>query len=387
MRIVADRNIPGVAEAFARFGEVVTLSSAEISREAVRDADLLLVRSTVKVGPALLEGSRVRFVATATIGIDHLDVVWLESQGIAWASAPGSNAPSVVQWMAAAMLRAARSLGRDAGTLRVGIVGVGAVGGRLARLLRAISRETGSPAPILCDPPRANAEGVACEPEGLVSLDELVVDADLVTLHVPLTRTGSDATVRLFDRARLASMRRGAVLVNAARGEVVDGEAVCAALDEGHLAAALLDCLPGEPSPPASLVERALVATPHIAGHSLDGKYAGTRLVYEAACAYLGVAPTWTPTLPPAPPLVVEVGGRSTAEAVLEAVRAGYALDDDDAALRKIVALPEGERAAAFRSYRECYPVRRELRARPLTFSPKCEAAEQVLSGLQSALW
>jgi erythronate-4-phosphate dehydrogenase len=387
MRIVADRNIPGVAEAFARFGEVITLSSAALTREAVREADLLFVRSTVKVGPALLEGSRVRFVATATIGIDHLDVAWLEAQGIAWASAPGSNAPSVLQWFAAALARAARHLGRDVGALRVGVVGVGAVGGRVARLLRAVSRETGGPAPLLCDPPRARAEGSGAEPEGLIALDALLAEADVVTLHVPLTRGGEHPTAALFDRARLRAMRPGAVLVNAARGEIVDGAALLEALDRGHLAGAFLDCLPGEPTPDPALVARALVATPHIAGHSLDGKYAGTRMVYEAACAFLGVAPEWTPPLPPAPPITVDTTGLSPAAAIVDAVRAGYALDDDDAALRRIVALPEGERAAAFRAYREAYPPRRELRGRLLTFSPNCDPAARAIEGLQAALW
>src|SRR5438094_2654308 len=216
LRIVADRNIAFAAEAFAPLGDVVTLPSAELTREAVRDADLLLVRSTVKVGAPLLDGSRVRFVATATIGIDHLDIAWLDGRGIAWASAPGSNADSVLEWWAAALLTVAERRGVELGGLRVGVVGAGAVGGRVERFCRALGI-----APLICDPPRAAREGGA----GFVSLDELLRAADVVTLHVPL----APDTRRLLDERRLAALKPGAWLVNASRGGVVDGAALARA--------------------------------------------------------------------------------------------------------------------------------------------------------------
>lgn len=362
LRIIADQNIPLVAQAFAELGEVVTLPSRALSPAAVHDADLVLVRSTVRVGPELLEGSRVRFVATATIGTDHLDRAWLDARGIAWAAAPGSNADSVVQWFSAALLAVARRLGLELSRLQVGIVGVGAVGGRIEQLCRAL----GGPAPLLCDPPRARREGAG----RFLELDEVLGAADLVTFHVPLERGGADPTYHLLEQARLDRLRPGTVVINSSRGAVVDGAALERALAAGRVSAAL-DVWESEPSPSPALVERCLIATPHIAGHSLDGKVNGTRMVHQAACNFLGVTPHWRPALPPATRrLELETTGRWAAELVLEAVRAGYQLEADDAALRAIARLPENTRASAFQNYRDEYPPRRELDGVPVALNP-----------------
>jgi erythronate-4-phosphate dehydrogenase len=345
MRIVADANIAYVRDAFGPLGEVVTLPSAEITRAAVADADLLLTRSTVKVNEALLAGSRVRFVATATIGIDHLDTAWLDGAGIRWTAAPGSNADSVVQWFAAAVARVPGLARRQ-----LGIVGVGNVGRRIERLWRALD----VPPPLLCDPPRARAEGDA----GFVSLAEIFERCDLVTLHVPLERGGADATVHLVDARRL---RPDAWLVNACRGEVLDSASLFAVANP-----LLLDVFEGEPSPAPELVARAAVATPHVAGHSLDGKANGTQMIYDAACAFIGRTPSWRmrDSLPPPPEPLILRAGEDGVLAALEAVAAGYDLAADDAALRAVVAGPAEGRAAAFRRYRERYPERRELAGR-----------------------
>ncbi len=366
LRIVADRNISLVAEAFAGLGEVVTLPAAELTPAAVRDADLLLVRSTVRVGPLLLDGSRVRFVATATIGVDHLDREWLASREIRWACAPGSNAGSVVQWFAAALLRSCARHHHDPARLQAGVVGVGQVGSRIERLCRAL----GGPVPLACDPPRAGAEG----PGGFVSLDVLLATSDLVTLHVPLEHAGAHPTFHLIDATRLQHLRPRALLVNAARGEVVDGAALLVALDAQQLDGAALDVWEHEPEPDPALVARCTVATPHIAGHSLDGKVNGTRMIYAAACDFLGVAPAWSPVLPLAAPLTLDSAGWSDAELLLRAVAAGYRIEHDEAVLR--------ERPQDFRSYRQSYPVRREHPSVPLTFDPPRPAVEAALRSL-----
>jgi erythronate-4-phosphate dehydrogenase len=301
MKIVADRNIPFVEEAFASFGEVQVLPGSAITADAVRDAKMLLCRSTIRVGAPLLEGSRVRFVATATIGTDHLDLAWLAQRGITWASAPGSNADSVVQWFAAALLE----LGLDLGRTRIGVIGAGNVGRRIARLAALLAEVSAAAPPLICDPPRARAEGPGGSPflappgegrGGFVPLEELLAGSDLVTLHVPLERSGPDATLGLVDAARLGLMREGAVLVNASRGEVIDEPAVVAA--RGRLGALVLDVFAGEPRPSPDLIAACTLATPHIAGHSLDGKINGTRMIYAAACRFLGIEPTWQPAPP-----------------------------------------------------------------------------------------
>ncbi len=359
MRILADANIPYLHDAFGPLGEVVTLPSRQLTRDAVRDADLLLVRSTIRVDAALLEGSRVRFVATATIGIDHLDTAWLDAAGIRWASSPGSNADSVVQWFAAAMARVP-----DVARRQLGIVGVGNVGGRIERLFRALDVKP----PLLCDPPRARREGAGA----FVSLDEIFARCDLVTLHVPLTRSGDDATFHLVDARRL---RRDAILVNACRGEVLDSASALAA---GNTL--LLDVFEGEPAPDARLVARAGIATPHIAGHSLDGKANGTKMIYDAACAFLGVTPTWTQrdSLPPPPGPIVIDRRDDGVDAALSAVAAGYSVAVDDATLRALVA--SGDDGSRFRKYRESYPERRELDGRVVRFTRPLPDAIRMLN-------
>src|SRR5581483_4223232 len=188
MRIVADRNIPLLDEAMRPIGAVERLSSAEITPERVRDAELLFVRSTVKVGPALLDGSRVRFVATATIGTDHLDLSWLESRGIRWASAPGSNADSVVQWLAAALLTAEERGLLSLDDVRLGIVGVGNVGSRVEKFANAMGWRV-----LRCDPPRRRREG-----GDFVGLPTILGECNFVTMHVPLVRDGEDRTIDLL---------------------------------------------------------------------------------------------------------------------------------------------------------------------------------------------
>ena len=367
MRIVADRNNPFVAEAFRPLGEVVLLAASEIDAVAVKNADILVCRSTLKVGPALLDGSKVRFVATATIGTDHLDIAYLAQRGIAWASAAGSNADSVQLWFACALAAYCRVKKVEPTSLRIGIVGVGHVGSRIETLARALGHE-----PLRCDPPRARAEGGA-----FVDLDTLVERCDLVTLHVPLENAGPDRTRGLFDAARLARLRDGALLVNACRGEVVDGDDLLAAIGKIH---AICDVFPGEPRPAPALVNACALSTPHIAGHSLDGKVNGTDAVYRAACAFLGVAPTFSARarLASPSPHEITVAAGSTAAMLDDALRPFYDIRVDDRALREIVRDAPG----GFRSYRDAYPVHREPRGVHATLGagrPEVAAVLRVL--------
>jgi erythronate-4-phosphate dehydrogenase len=389
LRIVADRNILAVEEAYAPHGEVVALDAARIDAAAVRDADLLLVRSTVRVNERLLAGSRVRFVATATAGTDHLDKDWLESRGIAWADAPGSNAPSVAEWFAAALLTLGARRRRSLAGLTVGVVGVGQVGSRVERVARAIGCEV-----LRCDPPRACAEGSA----GFIELDELLAASDVVTLHVPLIREGPDATVRLLDGPRLLYMKPGAWLVNASRGEVVDGEAMLEARRDEDLDALALDVFPGEgePRPPPlspggvtpELVAAADLATPHIAGHSLDGKAAGTQMILAAAARFLQIPPPpWTAraSLPPIADLPsIDARTLDDEGAALEALRRFYRIEEDDAAMRAMAALPGDELWRAFRRYRSSYRVRREISGVRIGFDPPRPRAQAILAALNA---
>ncbi len=380
LRIISDRNIPFVEQAFAELGEVVTLPASQIDAAAVRDADLLLCRTTIQVNEALLRGSKVRFVATATIGTDHLDLPYLAARNIPWAAAPGSNAPSVALWFACVLATLCRDTRREMSELRIGVVGVGHVGKRIAALAEALG-----PKPLLCDPPRSRLEGDT----GFVSLDEIIERCDVVSLHVPLVKNGPDATRGLLGRERIERLPPGTIVVNACRGDVLDAVALGERLARGDLLAAL-DVFPGEPSPDPHSIAATQLATPHIAGHSLDGKVAGTDAVYRAACAFLGVPPTFSAAaLLPAPQptaLRLDTRNRSDAEVLLAALTPFYDLAADDRALRALVADPTVDSGAAFRAYRDGYPARREPREVSFHMHPRRQRVAAALSLLGATI-
>ncbi|MDW8282898.1 MAG: 4-phosphoerythronate dehydrogenase [Myxococcales bacterium] len=361
--VVADRAMPGIGEALASLGPRVQahlLPAGAIDAQAVRNADLLLVRSTVRCGAELLEGSRVRLVATATSGIDHLDLAWLQRAGIAWAHAPGCNADAVVHWLAGAvcLLGRVRGWSRPPGVpplagLRAGVVGVGEVGRRAVRLLEALGAEV-----LCCDPPRQREGG---DGRQYLELDALCRQVDLLTLHVPLLREGQDRTVDLIDRRRLHLLPPDAAIFNSSRGEVVAEQV----LRDPQGRTLLCDVFPGEPEVDPALVRSCLLATPHIAGHSLQGRVRGTVQVYHAVCRFLGVQPCWQPgpALWPPPLAGVRVGQGATGdlEVLAELLGQLHDLEADDRALRRLAELPPGVRGAAFRHHRDTYPLRHEL--------------------------
>ena len=373
MKILADENIPYVRDAFAALGEVSTLSGRAMNADAVRDAELLLVRSITKVNAALLEGSRVRFVATATIGEDHIDKAYLKEKGIAFSSAPGSNADSVRQYVTAALLLLAERYGLDLAQMSLGIVGVGNVGRRVHGNALALGLRC-----VLNDPPLARATS---DPK--YRPIEEVLDCDIITLHVPLTKEGPDATRHLADEAFIRRMKPGAILINSSRGAVADGAAIKRALDDGHLRACVLDVWENEPDIDVELLRRVFIGTPHIAGYSFDGKVNGTRMIYEAACRFLGVAADWDPTpLLPAPECPhVDIDG-SAPEALRKAVRAVYDITQDDAATRSLLDCAEADRAKRFDQLRKEYPRRREFFNTKARVAPRNADLERCLAGL-----
>jgi len=361
VKIVADENMPFAREAFGTLGQVVTAPGRGMTRELLADADILAVRSVTNVGPELLEGTPVKFVGTATIGTDHVDRDYLRDRNIGFASAPGCNAVSVGEYVTAALFVLAERGGYRLAGKTIGIVGVGNVGSRVAARAEALGMRV-----LLNDPPLARRTGDAV----YRPLDELF-EADFVTLHVPLTREGEDATYRLAGAALLARMKPGSVLLNTSRGKVVDGAALRNALDGGHLSAALLDVWETEPGIDMALLDRVAIGTPHVAGYSFDGKVRGTTMIVEAACKFLGQACTWDPgeVMPPSPcpELTLDAAGRDDEDVLAEAVGAVYDILADDRRLRAMAALPDLQRGPAFDRLRRDYPVRREFAATNLT--------------------
>ncbi len=358
MRILVDKNNPYVREAFSDFGEVELLKTSEFTRERVKQADALVVRSETRTGRELLEGSRVRFVGSATIGTDHVDLEFLRSSGIGFASAPGCNANSVAEYVVAALLRYAQQAEVSLSTLTVGVVGVGNVGSKVVERARAFGMTV-----LENDPPRQRRTGE----QHFVSLEK-IMEADLVTLHVPLTSKGEDATYHLFDRDRIARMKPGAVLMNTARGAVVETHVLKEALVSGRLRAALLDVWEHEPTIDTGLLEMATLATPHIAGYSFDGKLTAVRMIHQAMSEYFQMPRRWVVPNDLPKPNAREISlapedVRDPLGAVSGVVRRCYNIEADDASLREGLALDEASRGAHFRRLRAEYPVRREFGA------------------------
>jgi erythronate-4-phosphate dehydrogenase len=350
MNILADENIPLVAQAFAEFGEVRTLPGRRMRAEDVREAEILLVRSITRVDEELLAGSRVRFVGTATIGFDHVDLAYLARRGIGFARAPGSNATSAAEYVISALLVAAQRRGFRLREKTVGIIGCGNVGSRVLARLRALGVNC-----LVNDPP-LQAEGKGA---GFVDLPTLL-SADIVSLHVPLIKDGQWPTWRLADQEFFAAMRPDALFINTSRGAVADQPALLAHLARHPRFDAILDVWWNEPRIDRALLERALLGTPHIAGYSVDGKVRGTEMIYQAACAYFSQTPRWRPSLPPPPLRALEFSTEAgMEEAVRMAVFAAYDARRDDAALRLSLDAPDP--GPAFDALRKHYPVHREF--------------------------
>ncbi len=354
MRLLADENIPLLDPFFASFGEIRRQAGRAIDRAAVMDADALLVRSVTRVDRALLEGSAVKFVGTCTIGTDHLDLDWFAEAGIAWSSAPGCNARGVVDYVLGALFALAERRGADLAQRTYGVVGAGQVGGRLVEVLRGLGWNV-----LVCDPPRQAREG-----GDFVSLAEILARCDAISLHTPLTREGADATWHLLDAERLRRLKPGCWLINASRGAVIDNAALKAHLLGGADLEVVLDVWEGEPQADPQLAALCLLATPHIAGYSLDGKLRGTEQIYRAFCAWQGVAPTVSLAQLLPPTWLSELSLHEQADpawALATVCRAVYDPRGDDAAFRRSLQGDAEARRAGFDALRKHYPPRREL--------------------------
>lgn len=349
MNILVDENIPLAQAFFGTLGQVRTAPGRSISPAQLVDVDALIVRSVTTVGQALLQNSAVRFVGTCTIGTDHLDVPYLQDQGIEWSAAPGCNANSVVEYVIVALA----TCRPDWQTRQIGIVGCGNVGGLLYRRLRALGVNLKVYDPLL-DPKKL---------PNSTTLDD-VLQSDIVCLHTPLTHQGSYPTVKMIGAHQLNAMHSDALLLNAGRGDVIDGPALLQHLQTHPEFSVVLDVWPGEPNIDLALMDIAQIATPHIAGYSYDGKVAGTQRIYQALCRFLGAAPRLTTgdLLPSDRPDKLH-WDLSSGPDLNDLLQQAYDITADDRAMRWALqqASEKGDSlAAAFDLLRKTYPVRRE---------------------------
>lgn len=339
MRVVADDKIPYLREALETMGvEGVYMPGSLIDADAVREADALIVRTRTRCDAALLEGSSVAFIATATIGHDHIDTDYCAAHDICWTNAPGCNAPSVCQYIESALLLLQAEQGICLSKSTLGIVGVGHVGS----LVEAMARSWGMRV-LCCDPPRAERGD-----EGFVSLEEIAREADIITLHTPLTREGRFPTYHMADAAFFDALERKPWLINTSRGETVDTEALHHALDKGQVAQCIIDVWEHEPHIDLSLLERCYIGTPHIAGYSADGKACATQMALQALQAHFALPPV--PEITPPAPHDPEVKAATREQALIQI----YNPHDDS---RRLKDKPE-----AFEWLRGNYPLRREAK-------------------------
>lgn len=364
MTIVVDENIPYAREAFAPFGEVRLVAGRKLTAADLADAHALIVRSVTPVNAVLVAGSPVRFVGTATIGTDHLDIGWLEANGITWCSAAGSNARSVVEYVIAAVLEYCVLQRTEPAKLTLGIVGHGNIGSRLAVVARALGMRV-----LVNDPPLAEQGRLADH----VALDEVLLRSDVVTLHVPYIRSGPHATHHLIGAAELDLMPAHALLINSARGAALDNAAALQFV-QSDLVNLVLDVFESEPTPNRDLVRHCLLATPHIAGYSFDGKVAGTRQIADQLARFLGSGESWQPMLPPPDAPAVALHSTRLVPALREAIRHSYDIRRDDEQLRLGASLEEDAAwGSHFDELRRKYPVRREFanyRVKPAAGTP-----------------
>ncbi|NKI17291.1 4-phosphoerythronate dehydrogenase [Spongiibacter sp. KMU-166] len=373
MNILVDENIPMAEAFFSRFGSVVTFAGRGLSPEALVDTDVLIVRSVTRVNAALLaKATKLRFVGSCTIGSDHLDIEYLESRSINWCTAPGSNADSVVDYVVCSLCAVDDYMARLLGGGRLGIIGYGNVGRRLAE------RVSGLGIGCVAYDPLIDAQS---DPR-LVGIDE-VLHCDVLCLHAPLTRTGPFPSYHLLSLEQLLRLPKGALLLNAGRGEVVATGVLLELAALRPDIQLVLDVWEGEPVVSAELAARCAIATPHIAGYSLDGKFKGAAMVAEALANVLGVSeeqswPSEVAAALTAPQVSVQDCGEPWQAAALSA----YNPKEDHQ--RFLASLGADDPGGAFDALRKHYPPRRELSRCEFVFDGAVDKAQlNVLSALQ----
>ena len=348
MKIIIDDKIPYIKGALELVAEVIYLPGSKTTPEVVKDADAIITRTRTICNEKLLKDSSVKFIATATIGFDHIDTEYCKSAGIKWTNAPGCNAESVNQYIASALFSWSMRKRTDLAGKTIGIVGIGQVGSRVAKTCEILGMKV-----LLNDPPRERAEGSS----RFVSLKTIQQEADIITFHVPLNMTGEDATFHMVNSEFLFKLKKQPLLINSCRGEVFKTDAVKQARKSEIISGLIIDCWENEPDIDLELLNMVDYGTPHIAGYSKDGKANGTKMSVQAVSSFFKLGlDDWQPSKvePPENP-VIEIDGNQRREysILAEAILSTYDIETDDEALRDAPHL--------FEKLRGDYPVRREF--------------------------
>ncbi len=369
MKIVADDKIPFLKGVLEPFADIIYLPGREITRRVLIDADALIIRTRTKCSEDLLNGTPVKFIGTATIGFDHIDIEYCRKKNIFWTNAPGCNSSSVQQYIAAALLKMASEFRLNLKDTTIGIVGIGNVGSKVEKLARIIGMNV-----LRNDPPRARSEGE----KDYVSLGRILYESDIVTLHVPLNFVGQDCTYHLFNGRAFKKLKKNSWFINASRGEVVETAALKKVLDSGKLGGAILDVWENEPDIDLELMSKTFLATPHIAGYSTDGKANGTSIVINSLCRHFNLPlKEWYPGDVPGPEkpfITINCKGLGDEDILREAVFQTYNIDEDNIKLRF--------NPADFEKQRGDYPLRREFKAFTINLISGTKQIKSKLEGL-----
>jgi erythronate-4-phosphate dehydrogenase len=371
LKIVADDKIPFIKGVLEPVADIYYLSPSQISKDIIKDADALLIRTRTKCNAELLSNSSIKFIATATIGFDHIDTTYCDLKGIKWVNAPGCNSGSVQQYIASALLTAAKQNNISLTNKTLGIIGVGNVGSKVEKIAKIFGMKV-----LLNDPPRERSEGN----EKFVSVDELIKNSDIITFHVPLNLAGIDKTFHLANEVFFEKLIGSKIFINTSRGEVVDEGELKRAIRDKKVTTCILDVWSNEPSIDAELLSLTNIASPHIAGYSVEGKANGTAACVNAVNEFfnLGIKPNWYPQNLPAPnkskDIKIDCNEKSTQEVIYDCISTTYNIIEDDIKLRNSIAEFEKQRAE--------YPSRREFNYYDVYLSNAEESLSSAISEL-----
>jgi len=351
MNIVVDENIAYAKKAFSEFGDVHLVDGRKITSQQLSNVDALIVRSITNVNSNLLDGTKVKFVGTATIGSDHIDLNYLEKNNITFADAKGCNADSVAEYVFTALLKIAVDENIMLNKKSIGVVGIGNIGSRVVKIAQALGMS------VLKNDPPLERKGIGNK---YVSLDE-ILQADIITMHVPLNKGGRDNTVHLLNKDNLNQIRNGAIIINTSRGVVIDNDALYNITQSKRLFN-ILDVWENEPGVKIDLLNITKFGTAHIAGYSLEGKVNGTKMIYEALYSFMGRPPSWKPELPKVKNKEFVLDDSQSDELKLyNLLNSAYNIEEDDRRMRNIIKLTREDRGKYFDQLRKKYPLRREF--------------------------
>ncbi|MFV0313179.1 MAG: 4-phosphoerythronate dehydrogenase PdxB [Dysgonomonas sp.] len=346
MKIIADKNIPYLKGIVEHFGDVIYLDGSAFTQDTIKDADTLIVRTVTHFGESILKDSNVKLICSATIGYDHIDTAYCDAHGIIWKNAPGCNSGSVMQYVVSSLITIARKKGFDLRDKTIGIVGVGNVGKKVAKACEILGMKV-----LLNDPPRQDQE----KNSDFVNLQAIMNEADIITFHTPLIKEGKYKTYHLADKEFFSLLRRKPVIINSARGGIIDTSAIKDAIKENKISGAIIDCWENEPRIDLEYLDLVDIATPHIAGYSADGKANATRMSLESIADFYGLDKQPVSLVKEPAPVspVIDMNRYPKSEnRIYEAILDTYNPLDDFAPLK---AFPD-----TFKELRNGYPLRRE---------------------------